>query len=274
MNGYQELPLTVPAVPAAEPIAVVVRRAEPTWMERDLAAAREVQRRLLPPLEQHWRGVDMLAEYRPAHAVGGDFFHVSTRARGTVVAAVGDVAGKGIAAALIMAGVAGELRRITRRDLGPARALAALNRWLDHQDMADRFVTAACVRLDLARAVWSAACAGHPAPLLVRHDGALHVLGQAGGPGLGLGCVRRWRCDEQEVPARPGDTLLLMTDGITDVLDTEDLAAAVARATSGEGLSWPQLRREIFDVADAIPGHGDDATLLAIRLTSALPDRC
>src|SRR5262245_29906486 len=63
------------------PINDVARIApiEPTWTERDLAAAGELQRRLLPPLEQHWRGVEIVAGYRPAHQVGGDFFDVVTR---------------------------------------------------------------------------------------------------------------------------------------------------------------------------------------------------
>jgi phosphoserine phosphatase RsbU/P len=276
-TNYSELALSPDATPG-RPIEVIVSRPEPSWLERDLAAARDLQRRLLPPVEQHWRGVDVLAEYRPAHQVGGDFFDVTTRARGRLTAVVGDVAGKGVAAALLMAAVSGEMRRVARRMLGPARILAAVNRWLDDQDLCDRFVTAGCVTIDLQRAVWIVASAGHPPALLFRRSGAMEILGEAGGPGLGLGCVQSWRCDEHEVPAHPGDTLVLMTDGLTDRLDPLDVAAAARRATQGEAadatLSLHDLKDGIFDRVSAMPGPRDDATLLALRLSSALPAVC
>ena len=269
--------LPSPPLVVADPSEVVVRGTQPTWLDRDLAAARDVQRALLPPLEQHWRGVEIVADYRPAHQVGGDFFEVVPRARGRLTAVVGDVAGKGVAAALIMARVSGEFRRVARRGLRPARILAAVNGWLDEQDMCDRFVTAACVSLDLERAVWTVASAGHPAALLFRRNGAMETLDE-GGPGLGLGCVERWRCDEHEVPAQPGDTLLLMTDGLTDRLDAIDVAAAVKHATTDSGgsptISLRDLKREIFDRVTTMPGSRDDATLLTLRLATALPDYC
>ncbi len=255
------------------PAELVVKRSEPTWLERDLAAARAVQRGLLPPLEQQWRGVDMVAEYRPAHQVGGDFFEVTTHPTGQLTAVVGDVAGKGVAAALIMARVSGEIRRVTRRSLRPRRILARMNRWLDQQDLGDRFVTACCVTLDLPRAVWTIASAGHPAALLFRRNGTMLVLGEEGGPGLGLGCVECWRCDEHEIPAQPGDTLLLMTDGLTDRLDPQDIAAAVGHATT-DSLSLHDLKRDLFDRISAMPGPRDDATLLTLRLGTALPPSC
>jgi phosphoserine phosphatase RsbU/P len=266
-----------PALAVLDPSDVVIRGTPPTWLDRDLAAAREVQRALLPPLEQHWRGVEIVAAYRPAHQVGGDFFEVVPRARGRLTAVVGDVAGKGVAAALVMARVSGEFRRVARRGLRPGRMLAAVNRWLDEQDLCERFVTAGCVSLDLERAVWTVASAGHPAALLFRRNGAMETLAE-GGPGLGLGCVERWRCDEREVPARPGDTLLLMTDGLTDRLDPSDIAAAIEHATTdadgSPAISLRDLRRDLIDRVTTMPGPRDDVTLLSLRLATALPDCC
>ena len=211
------------------------------------------------------------AEYRPAHQVGGDFFEVSTRSNGRLIAVVGDVAGKGVAAALVMARVSGEFRRVVRRVVRPSRILAAVNRWLDEQDLCDRFATAGCVALDLERSVWTAASAGHPAALLFRSQGTMEILGQAtGGPGLGLGCVERWRCSEHEVPALAGDTLLLMTDGVSDRLDPIDIGAAVLQA-GNTGAALADLRRQIFDRLAAVPGPRDDATLLSLRLASSPP---
>jgi phosphoserine phosphatase RsbU/P len=272
-TSYSQLALSSAATPAA-PLDVIVARTQPSWLDRDLAAAGEVQRRLLPPLERTWRGVEIGAEYRPAHEVGGDFFEVATRSGGRLTAVVGDVAGKGVTAALIMAHVSGELRRLVRRVVRPSRILAAANRWLDGQDLCDRFVTAACVALDLERGIWTAASAGHPAALLFRTNGAMEILGQsAGGPGLGLGCVKRWRCDEHEVPAHLGDTLLLMTDGVSDRLDPIDIGAAVIQAGNA-GLALAELRREIFARLTAIPGPRDDSTLLTLRLGNVAPGYC
>jgi serine phosphatase RsbU (regulator of sigma subunit) len=262
----------------AEVIARPAGHAWTNWTERDLAEAAEMQRRMLPPPEQHWRGVDILAEYRPAHQVGGDFFDVVTRSRHRLTAVIGDVAGKGVTAGLIMARVSGEIRRVTRMGLRPGRILAAVNRSLEEQELGDRFVTAGCVALDLARAVWTVASAGHPPALLIRRTGALEILGQEGGPGLGLHCVQSWRCQEQEVPALAGDTLLLMTDGLTDRLDPAEVCAAALRSTGAETASpraaLQELRRDLFDRVAAIPGPRDDATLVALHIGNALPPRC
>jgi phosphoserine phosphatase RsbU/P len=265
VSSVASLPLRVERV---EPV-------NPTWTERDLAAAGEMQRRLLPPLEQHWRGVEVVAEYRPAHQVGGDFFDVVTGSQRRLTVLIGDVAGKGVTAGLIMARVSGEIRRVTRRGLRPSRILAAANRSLEEQDLGDRFVTAGCVSLDLPRAVWTVASAGHPPALLLRRTGAMEILGQEGGPGLGLGCVKSWRCDEQEVPAQPGDTLLLMTDGLTDRLDPAEICASALRCNVGAGKgALLELRRDLFDRLTTIPGPRDDATLLALHIGSALPECC
>jgi len=253
--------ITTASYPELGQLPLHVEPVAPTWTERDLQAAAEMQRRLLPPLEQHWRGVEIVAEYRPAHQVGGDFFDVVTRSKSRLTVVIGDVAGKGVTAGLLMARVSGEIRRVTRLGLRPSRILAAANRTLDEQDLGDRFVTAGCVSLDLPRAVWTVASAGHPPALLIRRTGAMEILGQEGGPGLGLGFVKNWRCDEQEVPAQPGDTLLLMTDGLTDRLDPTEVCASALRCdVAGRKDALLELRRDLFDRITAVAGPRDHAT--------------
>jgi phosphoserine phosphatase RsbU/P len=249
-----------------------------SWIDQDLAAARDVQRAFFPSLDSTWRGVELTAESRPAHQVGGDFFEVAPRAGGRLCAVIGDVAGKGVAAALIGARVSQELRRHTAGRVPPQRLLAGLNRWLDGQGLCDRFVTAACVELDLQRRRWLAASAGHPAALLVRQDGAVEALGEPGGPALGLGGLPFWSCPEHEVEARPGDTLMMMTDGLTDVFDRPTLVAlagaAVARADAGPATSLAEVKRRLFELYTPALLARDDATLVALRLPPTAVGDC
>jgi len=257
-------PLSVPTAACPAPaLALDFEREQATrrWLDLDMAAAGEVQRTFLPPLEQRWRGVEIAAEYRPAHQVGGDFFDVATRPEGRLTAIVGDVAGKGVSAALVMARVSSEFRRFAAAGLRPRGILEGVNRWLDQQDLCDKFVTAVCVELDLRWGLWIVASAGHPAALLRRTDGTLEELGGVGGPALGLGGVAAWRCEEESEMAEAGDTLLLMTDGLSDGLDLGELAAVACGRTP----TLEDFRRDLFARVERGPRR-DDATWLGLRL--------
>lgn len=245
-----------------------------SWLDHDLASAREVQRTFLPPFEQEWRGVRMLAQYRPAHEVGGDFFEVTRLADGRVTALVGDVAGKGITAALIMARVSAELRRLAGAGLPPRQILAEVNAWLDAQALGDKFVTAACAQLDPAAGVWVAASAGHPAPLLRRADGSILRLAEAAGLPLGLAVVDRWDCAEDRVPARTGDMLLMMTDGLTDLLPETGVPEGLAALVPAAGRELEAVCQRVFAPADGAALRRDDATLVGIHLTDRAPRTC
>jgi phosphoserine phosphatase RsbU/P len=266
--------LSIPAKSPRHPpmpanTAAPAERWRPTsWIDQDLADARDVQRAFFPAVDRAWRGIELCAESRPAHQVGGDFFEIEPRAGGRLCAVIGDVAGKGVAAALIAARVSQELRRHTAGRVAPQRLLAGLNRWLDGQNLCDRFVTAACVELDLQRRRWLAASAGHPAALLVRCDGAVEALGEPGGPALGLGGLPFWTCTEQEVEARPGDTLLMMTDGLTDVFDRPTLVALSGATVARDGTAAPlaEVKRRVFELFTPALLARDDATLVALRL--------
>jgi serine phosphatase RsbU (regulator of sigma subunit) len=273
MRPHRFSPLVAPAdrhPPLPANAALPAQNWRPSWIDQDLADARDVQRAFFPAVDRLWRGVELIAESRPAHQVGGDFFELEPRAGGRLCAVIGDVAGKGVAAALIAARVSQELRRHTAGRVPPQRLLAGLNRWLDGQNLCDRFVTAACVELDLHRRRWLAASAGHPAALLVRRDGAVETLGEPGGPALGLGGLPFWTCTEHEVEARPGDTLMMMTDGLTDVFDRPTLVAlagtTAARGDAVTATSLAEVKRRMFELYTPAMLARDDATLVALRL--------
>jgi serine phosphatase RsbU (regulator of sigma subunit) len=242
-----------------------------SWFELDLAAAREVQRTFMPAIESRWRDVEITAECRPFHHVGGDFFEVRARTKGRLLAVIGDVAGKGITAALIMSRLVEQLRNCAAQGLRPGAILTRLNRWFDRQGLADRFATAACVELDLTRGRWIAAAAGHPPGLLFRSDGRSELIGEGGGPALGLGDVARWQCQEEQCPARPGDTLLLMTDGLTDFLDRDTVSTVVANASKGPpGRPFlAEVQRQLFAGLAPVVSGRDDATVVGLQLSPA-----
>lgn len=259
-------------------IALQPRSSAQRRLDSDLGDARQIQNAMLPPLEQNRDGVEIAAGYRPAYEVGGDFFDVDHLGGGRFSFVVGDVAGKGISAALIMARVSSEFRRIARSARRPSRVLAGVNRWLDGQGLSDRFVTATAVQLDLEAGTWTAASAGHPPALLFRRDGRVVSLAPGGGPGLGFGGLARWRCDDHVVPVEDDDLLLVVTDGIADRLDPHHLAALIADAAPAPGcppVSLAELRRRIFEGASCGTGEPDDATLLVVRVTPvAARGRC
>lgn len=233
---------------------------------------------MLPPLEQSRDGVEIAAGYRPAYEIGGDFFEVDHLGAGRFSFVVGDVAGKGVSAALIMARVSSEVRRFARTGRKPSRLLAGVNRWLDGQGLSDRFVTATAVQLDLQAGTWTAASAGHPPALLFRRSGEVLVLAPGGGPGLGFGGLARWRCEDHVVAVEDDDLLLVLTDGVTDRLDTVALTALSRQALPSperSAVSLPELRRRILDHAAGAAGEPDDATLLVVRVSSsATRGRC
>src|SRR4051812_20124426 len=174
----------------------------------DLARARRVQRGFLPGLRAR-RGVRVTSAYRPAFEVGGDFYDLVHLPGGGMTALIGDVAGKGVSAALLMARIGPELRRLAAAGLGPRRVLEEAERWLARQRLAGAFVSAACVQLSRGR--WLAANAGHVVPLLRRRRGVVLRLARPSGCPLGLGLPEAGPYREEVWPALPGDTLVLAT---------------------------------------------------------------
>jgi serine phosphatase RsbU (regulator of sigma subunit) len=160
-------------------------------------------------------GVTAHAEYLPAFDVGGDFFTVKHVGERTVVAAIGDVCGNGVSAALVMSRVAADIERALVAGERPSAVLNKVNGTLAGSD-AERFVTAACLRLDTEARRLSVANAGH-LPLVVRRaDGEVFACAGASGMPLGMFPGEYF---EEELALEPRDIVLLMTDGLLEALD-------------------------------------------------------
>jgi sigma-B regulation protein RsbU (phosphoserine phosphatase) len=224
---------------------------------RDLEAARDIQQRLLPPVPARVAGLDAGAVLRSSTIVGGDFFDIFPMGERLGVV-VGDVSGKGIPAALLMVMVRTLLREIARAVAEPADVLSRLNASLCRDMPPSMFVTLVLAGLDPSdpgRVVLAGG--GHPDPVVIRADRGVAVasLGAAGGTMLGVFADSAFEQIELTLAA-PGDTLLLLTDGIVE-------AQSADGSRPGMPALLPFLERE----------RALSAQALADRLTADVLDR-
>lgn len=236
-----------------------------------VALARTLQQTLIPPATPHLPGLDVAAEYRPAGdgtEVGGDFYDIFQVADGDWVVVVGDVAGKGVSAAVVTALVRWGVRAAVVQHESPRAALATVNETLFHHET-DRFCTVAIVRLVHIDSRWVAViCAGgHDLPLLRRSDGVLESVGE---PGSVLGVMLDPELHDYPLVLDPGETLLLFTDGVPEgrrdgAFYGEDGIAGVAGADHHSAAAL--VGTLVADVVDFQGGHTrDDIAVVAIRV--------
>jgi sigma-B regulation protein RsbU (phosphoserine phosphatase) len=239
---------------------------------RDLEAARDIQQRLLPLVPARVAGLDAGAVLRSSTIVGGDFFDIFPMGERLGIV-VGDVSGKGIPAALLMVMVRTLLREIARDLAAPAEVLTRLNASLCRDMPPSMFVTLVLAGLDPAdpgRVVLAGG--GHPEPVVIRADRGAEVasLGAAGGTVLGVFDDSAFEQVELTLPA-PGDTLLLLTDGIVEA-QSEDgrrpgMSALLPLLERERALSAQALADRL--TADVLERAGsrlqDDMTVFVLR---------
>jgi sigma-B regulation protein RsbU (phosphoserine phosphatase) len=202
---------------AYETELLLARRRAEASEARVQALAATLQSTLLPPDELEIPGLDVAGVYRAAgHGceVGGDFYDVFDTGHGTWGVVLGDVCGKGPAAAALTAVARYTVRAGAVRSGRPSEALCAAHTALLRHDR-HRFCTAvfAIVEPDAAGAAVTVASAGHPLPLLVRPSGAIEAVGQAG---TILGMIEEHRTVDVELSVSEGDRLVFYSDGVTE----------------------------------------------------------
>jgi hypothetical protein len=221
--------------------------------EGELAAAREIQRVMVPEVLPPAPGYAIESIYRPAAQVGGDFFQVIPLTGGRSLVIIGDVSGKGLSAAMIVSMLIGMLRTISQSCQEPSRILADLNAQL-FQHANGGFVTCLAVRLDPDGRV-SVANAGHLPPL---HNG--EEVQMAGS--IPLGVTLSAMPEQLTLNLQLADRLTLLTDGIVE-----------ARNKQGGLFGFDRVQRMMRDsaspltLAEAAQSHGqeDDITVISIR---------
>ena len=236
--------------------------------ERELELAATVQRLLLPDVPPELGGLRIAARNVPAAQVGGDLYDVFLDVHGRLWAVIADVTGHGVGSALAMATARAILRvQVQERD-SPAAALRAANDALyADRGRTELLVTAFCACYDGSTGHLRFASAAQNPPLLRRADGSVEELDADGTP---LGLLDRVAYEEGAVELRPGDLLLLHTDGVEEarnesgeLLGIERLRALVAAADGGPDALVAAVLAEVARHAGA-GARADDVTLLAV----------
>ena len=189
-------------------------------LERDLAMAREVQLRLLPPFAPTPPHAEIAARFLAARSIGGDVYDFLDYGNSCVAIALGDVSGKGAPAALYAALVSGILRSLAPQHLGPAKMLAALNDQLQERKLAAQYVT-------MLMAIWNdraqtitVANAGSVQPIYVRaRAGEEPMVETLQVEGFPLGLFPDVTYDEIVLQVAPSDMVIFFSDGIVDALN-------------------------------------------------------
>ncbi len=259
-----------------EQVAGEVARRE--LLRREVAIAREVQQRLFPHRLPAVPGIDYAGACRPAFEIGGDYYDFFELADGRFAFAVGDVSGKGIPAALLMASLRASLRgQALTATVDLASLMANVNRLIYDSSPRSHFATVFFACYDPGTRRLSYVNAGHIAPLLLRCNGSGHNLLRLSEHGLGAGLTREARYAETRIPLHPGDLLVAFTDGVTESMNAggadwgEDHLLQTLPAVAS--LSAKDVLGAVLSAAEAhaagAPQH-DDMTLVVMRVASAV----
>jgi serine phosphatase RsbU (regulator of sigma subunit)/predicted ester cyclase len=224
------------------------QRIERERFEQELLVARRIQHALLPKAVPELEGWEILPHYQPAREVGGDFYDFPPVADGRVGLVIGDVSGKGIPAAVLMASTQSVLRAISQRgDSLPDQVLTEANEVLCTYIPPNMFVTCFYAILDPESGHLSYANAGHTLPFCKRHneDQADELRAR----GMPLGLIPGMSYEQQETSLVPRDAVLFCTDGLVEAHDPR-----------GEMFGTPRLRSLLSERPEA--GRGLSATLM------------
>ncbi|HEY7114875.1 MAG TPA: PP2C family protein-serine/threonine phosphatase, partial [Thermoanaerobaculia bacterium] len=249
------------------------RHARQEFLERELVIAEQVQEHLFPQRAPRMDTLECAGVCRPARGVSGDYYDFLPLEDGRMGLAVGDVSGKGLSAALLMASLQGSLRSLAAADGARVDEIVAdVNRQLCSLTEPNRFVTLFFGIYDDRRRELSCVNAGHNAPMLLRAgtDGASPERLRSGGTVLGFFPEAGWRAEWLSLA--PGDLLVAVTDGVLEAENAAgeefgELRLAEVLAAS-RSLSAADLCRAVLSrVAEFLGGlpAADDLTVVVAR---------
>ena len=250
--------------------AIAAEVAQRERLNRELEIAREVQQRLFPQTHPAVPGLDYAGRCRPALGVGGDYYDFLELPKGQFGLAIGDVSGKGIPAALLMASLQASLRGQAINGLVDlAGMMANLNRLIFDATPSNRYATFFYGQYDPANRKLVYVNAGHNPPMVLR--GAEVIRLDTGGSVIGLFPVARY--EQAALDLQKGDVLVLFTDGISESMNAQDEEwgeeALEQAARQCDGMPAAGILERLIEEADAFaagaPQH-DDMTIVALRV--------
>lgn len=243
-------------------------------LQDDLNTARDIQQQLLPRGARGIPGLDLAAAYVPARTLGGDFYDFLPYGKGKLAVALGDVSGKGTAAALFGSLAIGTLRElVVSSTCPPACMLEMLNHRMHGARLDSRFIAMLFAVYDAATRTLTLSNAGGPYPLLLR-DGQVREIRIEGVP---LGLFPEVQYAEAAVTLEPGDTVVLASDGILEADNAQHEEFGAQRfhqllSELGSSVSATELSDLIISATNTFSGAThcphDDRTLLILRVTA------
>ena len=244
-------------------------RVERRRFEKELAIARDIQRSFLPAEAPRVPGFDLAGTSISHDQVGGDYYDFIAVSETKIGLAIADVSGKGIPAALLMAGFRMSLLAEIRNEFAIRAVMRQVNQLLHESTERDKFVTAFYGLLDWRNGVLTFANAGHNPPLLLRTDGTTESLIEGG---VALGVLEDARYEERPVAIGHGDVLILYTDGVSEAEDEHNEQFGPERIEQVVRANPAHTARELTqDIVAAVldwageRGPGDDLTLLVVK---------
>jgi phosphoserine phosphatase RsbU/P len=254
-------------------LLVLLEVADRLSLKNDLEIARDIQQAMLPSGVYTAAGVETVGMSRPANTVGGDFYDILPLDDGRLVIALGDVAGKGSPAALLMALLLAMLRTLVDEKLEPADLVTRLNVQVCRHAPGTRFITLFYAVFDSRTGSLTYVSAGHMPPLLLRGDGTCERLSDGG---ISLGMFEHSTYSTGHAVIQPEDLFAVYSDGITEAesqsgipFDEIGLETAL-KANQHESLSdvGAAVVRAVERHTDAHK-FADDLTILLLRRCAA-----
>jgi sigma-B regulation protein RsbU (phosphoserine phosphatase) len=239
------------------------------------AAAREIQLALLPRGRPEIPGYAFWECYRPSLEVGGDLYdYIAVEQSGVAgerhvpwAVTIGDVAGKGMPAALLAASICPEIRHLVRIGVVPEEVLTRVNRHISKAQVDGRFVTLALTQLDSRSHRMTVVNAGHMEPLVRRASGEIEAIVSEGeGPPLGVEPQAVYL--PTTISLQPGDVVVLYTDGVTDAMDDESEPFGEERLRQTLAAAPPEAAAAGEAILAAVRNHAtgptqfDDITII------------
>jgi hypothetical protein len=254
---------------------IFVEVADRLTLKNDLEIARGIQQAMLPRSAFHSSGVEAFGMTRPANTVGGDFYDILPLADRRVLFALGDVAGKGSPASLLMALLLAMMRTLVEEGFEGAALAARLNAQIVKHAPTSRFVTLFFGVLNMATGEFGYVNAGQNPPLLRRANGSYEQLTTGG---IALGMFEFARYEFGVTPLGIGDMIVMYSDGVTEAEDSAGVPfdeAGLKDVIDRPG--WASAKELAWATFAAVDNHSqqrrllDDLTILAVRRLPPLP---
>ncbi len=243
-------------------------------IESELRIAREIQLSMLPTVFPERKEFEIFAMMDAAKEVGGDFYDFFFIDDKHLCFAIGDVSGKGVPAALFMAISKTLIKNEAKRGLTADKTLSNVNNILCPDNPTCLFVTVFCVILDIETGVMQFCNAGHNPPLIMTNEGGVDFLKVPGG--FVVGVMENCKCENNSLTLKPGETIFLYTDGVTEAMNperkmfSEEKLKNTLKEMKSLGIKQviPKVRDEISAFVQGAP-QSDDITMLAVKYKGA-----